>query len=197
MKTIAAVVALSLAMIASPAMAHKIIAPELQEKIAGKQFSATPNTEWNRLQQKGGKYQEIWTIDGDDLNKVTFYGAVPSGEALFKERNKKEQPLPKVASNMLLTDIPTLLEATYRTQFQTTKMTIDKQEAFELDGEAAIRFSYSFIRNDDLVERTGEGIGSLRDGKLYLITYEAPSLFFFQRSHDEFLAIASSLKINR
>ena len=119
--------------------AHKIVGPGLKNNIAKNSFSATPGMEWNRLQQAAGKYQEIWTLDGDQLNKVSFYGGVPVGEPLFTERDKKNAPLPKVSENMLITDIPGLLETTYRTQYQTSQMQVGKQEAVTIDGHQAIR----------------------------------------------------------
>jgi hypothetical protein len=182
---------------ASGAYAHKIIAPGLQDKIAKGSFAATSGTEWNKLQQNGGKYQEIWTIDGDDLNKVTFFGGVPVGEPLFREFDKKDNPLPKVTANMLITDIPTLLESTYRTQFHTTRMQIARQDATTIDGNQAINFTYSFVKSEDEVERKGEAYGAFVDGKIYLVTYEAPALYFYDRSVDEFRTIATSLKIRK
>ena len=72
---IAIAAALSLASIA-PAHAHKLIEPKLQENIAKGAYSARPSTTWNRLSEKEGKYQEIWTLDGDQLNRVIFFGGV-------------------------------------------------------------------------------------------------------------------------
>ena len=179
------------------AHAHKLISPGLHETIAKGAIAASPTHEWNRLKQKNGKYQEVWTLDGDQLNKVTFYGGVPVGKPLFKERDKKNQPLPKVSANMLLTDIPALLETTYRTQFQTTQMAIGKQDVAEVDGRQGIRFTYTFVRSDDEVERTGEGFGTIVDEKLYLITFEAPSLYFFERDVEKFRQILKTIAFKR
>ena len=187
--------ALSSCVLATPAHAHKIISPGHQDKIARGSFSASPDSEWNRLQQREGKYQESWTRDGDNLNEITFFGGVPVGEPLFKERDKKDNPLPKVTANMLVTDIPILLESTYRVHFGTPQMRIGRQEPAEIDGRPGIRFSYAFVRRDDEVERSGEAIGAVVDGKLYLVTYEAPSLYFFDRDVPNFRQISSTLTI--
>jgi hypothetical protein len=176
--------------------AHELIRPGRPSSIAEDSFTATPGVEWNRLQQSGGEYQEVWTIDGDGLNKITFFGGVPVGEPLFEEFDEKHHPLPKVTPNMLITDIPPLLEATYRTGTN-TGMRIGKQDAALLDGNRAIRFSYSFMRSEDGVERKGEGFGAFVSGKLYLVTYEAPALYFFDRTIEEFRKIAASLRITK
>lgn len=183
--------------LAAPANAHKLITPGLQEKIAKGAFSASAQSTWNRLDQKEGKYQEIWTIDGEQLNQIMFFGGVPVGEPLLKERNKKLDPLPKVAGNMLLPDIPILLERTYRTHYATTSMEIGLQEPATFAGMEGIHFEYRFTPIDDEVERKGEAFAALKDGKLYLVAFEAPVLHYFDKSVGEFKAIMKTLKLRR
>lgn len=197
MKTLLTIISTGIMLSAVPVYAHKLIKPEPQAKIARKAFSATPETSWNRLSQKGGKYQEIWTLDGDKLNKITFFGGVPIGDPLFKERDKKRSPLPKVEANMLMTDIAELVESTYRTQFQATRMEIGVQEPAELAGYPGVRFEYRFVRPDDQLERRGEALGAFVDGRLYLMSYEAPALHFFERDVDRFRALVATTTINQ
>jgi hypothetical protein len=186
---------LSLALAAPQALANKLIEPGPREKIAKGGFSAAPEREWNRLDEKEGKYQEIWTLDGDQLNKVTFYGGVPVGAPLFKEHDKKNQPLPKVADNMLITDIPVLLENTYRTLSPGTRFTVGTQAPAEFSGEKGIRFAYTFVDNADEVERRGEAFGAFRNGKLYLISYEAPAIYFYEKDIENFRQVVRSTTI--
>lgn len=183
--------------LATPTQAHKLIEPGLREKIAKGAYSATPNSTWNRLDQKEGKYQEIWTVDGDQLNQIMFLGGVPVGEPLLKERNKKTDPLPRVAANMLLPDIPVLLERTYRTYYATTAMSIGLQEPTVLAGMDGIRFEYSYTALDDEVQRKGEAFAALENGRLYLVAYEAPVLYYFDKDREQFLEIVRSLKLRQ
>lgn len=166
---------------ASVVDAHKLIEPGLQEKIAKGTFSATPTTTWNRLSDKEGKFQEIWTADGDKLNRIIFFGGVPDGEPLLKERHKKRDPLPKVSKNMLLPDIPVLFERTYRTYYGTPIMEIGKQEPATFAGMDGINFEYRYVDANDEVERKGEAYAALVEGRLYVITYEAPTLYYFEK----------------
>lgn len=188
--------ALALAL-ATSAHAHKVITPGSQHKVAKGTFSASALSTWNRLDQKEGKYQEIWTIDGEQLNQIMFFGGVPVGEPLLKERNRKLDPLPKVAGNMLLTDIPVLLERTYRTHYATTSMEIGLQEPTTFAGVEGIRFEYRFTPIEDEVERRGEAFAGLKDGKLYLVAFEAPDLYYFDRNSSEFKIIVQKLKLIR
>lgn len=195
MKTISMTLAAALLVAAPSAHAHKLIKPGVQPGIARKAFSASPSIEWNRLDTKEGKFQEIWTVDGDELNRVMFFGGVPEGEALFKEHSK-DQPLPKVAGGMLITDIPALLESTYRAQGRTARMTIEEQQPATLDGKSGIRFRYTYVGRDDEVERKGEAFGAVVDGRLFLVNYEAPRLYFFDKDLANFRQIATTLRFN-
>lgn len=182
-------------LIASPAIANSLIAPGPKAGIAKSRLSATPDGEWNRLSRKDGKNVELWTLDGDSLNKVSFFGGIPVGEPLLREIDRKNRPLPKVAGNMLITDIPALLESTYRSQFSVNQMQIDTQEPALLDGNKGIRFTYAFSRADDEVQRKGEGIGAMVNGQLFLVIYEAPALYFFDKDVEKFRKLAATLKL--
>ncbi|WP_426387631.1 hypothetical protein [Sphingobium sp. R-21] len=182
-------------LIASPAIANSLIAPGPKAGIAKSRLSATPDGEWNRLSRKDGKNVELWTLDGDSLNKVSFFGGIPVGEPLLREIDRKNHPLPKVMGNMLITDIPALLESTYRSQFSVNQMQIDSQEPALLDGNKGIRFTYAFSRADDEVQRKGEGIGAMVNGQLFLVIYEAPALYFFDKDVEKFRKLAATLKL--
>lgn len=182
-------------LLASPAQAHKLIEPELQEKIAKGAYSAHPETTWNRLSEKEGKYQEIWTVDGDQLNRVIFFGGIPAGEPLLKERDKKRDPLPKIASNMLLPDIPVFFERSYRSYYGTPTMQIGLQEPANFAGMHGIHFEYQYVDVNDEVERKGEAFAAMHDEKLYLVTFEAPSLYFFDRDVEKYRSLVASLRL--
>src|SRR3546814_4636799 len=85
-------------------------------KVAKAAMKVTPARDWNSLSIRPGKKAETWTLDGEQLDDVTFYGGIAPGEPLIRERSKKHKPLPKFTSETLLIEVPELLEGTYRTQ---------------------------------------------------------------------------------
>lgn len=194
MKLLSSVLGTSLVLAGSQAMANSLVSPGPTAKIARSSVSAAPAGEWNRLSRSEGKNVEVWTRDGDSLNKVTFIGGVGLGQTLYKERNKKEAPLPTLADNMLIADIPVVLESTYRSQYQVNRMSIDSQEITTVNGHQAIRFTYTFVRNEDEVTRKGEAVGAIVDKKLYLFSYEAPSIYYFDKDLANFRQIVETLK---
>lgn len=193
MRKLLTVLAITLA--AAPAFSNALIAPGPQTKIAKSSFAASPAHEWNRLSAREGKNTETWTIDGPGLNKVVFYGGVPVGQPMFREADKKNRPLPKVTPNMLITDIPVLLETSYRSQFNASQMSIDSQVPAEIGGRRGVRFTYSFAKPDDEVRRRGEAVGAIVGDKLFLVTYEAPAIHFFDKDLAKFRQLAGTLKI--
>jgi len=187
--------AAALAILSFPAAAHKVIEPGLNNNIVKGVFSAKPESRWNRLQQRDGNFQEVWTIDGDRLNRIVFYGGVPVGQPLLRERDKKRDPLPAVTGNMLLPDIPLLLERTYSTKYGVAIMAIGKQEPATLDGRPAIAFDYTYIDPEYEVETKGEAIAALDNGKLYLVAFEAPAVYYFGRDVQKFRNLVSTLSL--
>lgn len=194
MKYVTAAVGVSMLLAGVQATANSLVAPGPKAQIARSSVSASPAGEWNRLSRSDGKNVEVWTRDGDGLNKVTFFGGIGLGQSLYKERNAKESPLPKVADNMLIADIPLLLESTYRSQYKVNRMSIDSQEITSLSGYQAIRFTYTFVRGEDEVTRKGEAVGAVVNKKLYLFSYEAPSIYYFDKDLANFRQIVGTLK---
>lgn len=186
----------ALLLAASPSLAHKVVEPGEPREVAKGVFTATSGKQWNRLEQREGEYQEVWSIDGHQLNRIAFYGAVPADQPLIKERDKKRAPLPKVQKSMLLPDIPVLLERTYRAQYDIPTFQVGVQEQASFMGRSGIRFEYAYIRPDDEVYRSGEAFAAMVDGELYLVTYEAPALHYFERDRTEFRGIIERLKLS-
>lgn len=189
------IVIASVAAIASAASANSLVSPGPQTNIARSTLSASPTAEWNRLSERGGKHIEVWTLDGDGLNKITFFGGVPVGDPLFKDADKKHAPLPRVTENMLITDIPALLESTYRVQLHTSQMSIDDEEPTLVGGHKGIKFAYSYVREDDEVQRKGEAVGAFVDNRLYIVAYEAPAVHFFAKDVGKFRELVTTLRI--
>ncbi len=150
--------------------------------VAKSDLTVTPSQDWNQLGARPGRNPESWTMDGLSLNDVTFYGGVPNDDTLFKDRNKKDRPLPHFSSTMLAPDVAQLFEQTYRLVNDTPIFKIDGMEPAKFMDKPGFRFTYSFTSQDDEVRRKGEANGAIIGGKLYMITYEAPVIYYYDIS---------------
>ena len=184
--------ALALGM-AAPALAgYALMAANQPVQIGKSILKVTPRGDWNRLGKRVGRNAESWTLDGLTLNDLTFYGGVASGAPLFREVDKVNRPLPHFSTTMLSPDIAQLFEGSYRIANDTSLMAIDAIEPAQFAGHDGFHFTYSFTLQSDEVKRKGEAIGALVDGKLYLITFEAPEIFYFDRDIERFRATAAT-----
>jgi hypothetical protein len=182
--------------LAAPAVAGNTVIPAGQRvAVAKSAMTVAPNHEWNKLGARPGRNSEEWTLDGDGLNDLTFYGGIENDRTLFREISKRSKPLPRFSSTMLLTDVPTLLEQSYRIALDTPLMSIEGIEPATLSGNKAVRFRYSFTRQNEEVKRNGEAVAAIVGGKLYMVTYEAPTIFYFDRDAAGYRAVVDSVRI--
>jgi hypothetical protein len=197
-RTSFAIIVAALALHATPVLAsNTLIASGAPVAVAKSPLTVTPDREWNKMGARPGRNSETWTIDGDGLNDVTFYGGIETGRTLFREVSKKAKPLPHFSATMLLTDLPTLFADSYSIALDTQLMTIDSVEPTAFLGQKGIRFAFTFSRLNEEVRRKGEAVAAIVDGKLYMITFEAPDVFYFQRDQPAYRAIVTAATIAR
>ncbi len=154
----------------------------------------TPPRDWNRLNLKPGKYVEVWTLDGEQLNEVSFYGGVETGQPLIRERNAKRDPLPKFRSSTLAVEIPELLSATRKGFLKISHFTVTSAKPGDYLGRNGVHFTYEFT-DDDNLPRLGEARATIIGKKLYMATYEAPRINFFDRNLSDFRLLIDSAKL--
>ncbi len=159
--------------------------------LIGDVLTVTPPRDWTRLDIKPGKHAETWTLDGEQLNDVTFYTGIEPGEPLVRERNRKREPLPKFTSATLLAEVPELLEGTYRAYKQTGAFTLTSSRPESFLGQPGVHFTYDYT-DADLLPRKGEARAALIDGKLYMATFDAPRLHFFDETVDDYRALVAT-----
>jgi hypothetical protein len=183
-------------LLAAPAMAGwKIMPKGTPVAVAKSNMTVTPADDWNRWSSRPSKKGEIWTLDGTSLNELSFFAQIASGEALYRERDKKNLPLPKFKSDMLPTDLVELFEASNRIVLQTSLFEVSNVEPTKISGKDAVRFSYRYVVQGDELARNGEAVAANIGGKLYLINFVAPSIHYYERDVPKFRALVNSIKI--
>lgn len=181
-------------LIAAPVQAHKLHQGGVAVPVASSALTVTPSRDWNQLSGRIGKNAETWTLDGVQLNDLTFYGGIPADKPLLKERNKKREPLPKFTAETLLIEVPELLERTYRTYKDLATFHLVTTEPTLFLGAGGVSFSYEFTDKDELT-RKGEARAAIIEGKLYMITFDAPRLSYFARNTTDFHALIDSARL--
>lgn len=182
---------LQLLIVAQPALAHKLHVQGERTAVADSTLTVTPTRDWNQLGERVGKNTETWTLDGEQLNEVTFFGGIQPGSPLVKEKNKKREPLPKFTRNTLLAEVPELLERTWRSYKGSGSFEVTSIEPVKFLENEGVTFSYVFTDEDQLT-RKGEARAAIVGGKLYMVTFEAPRLSYFGKVVSDFRALADT-----
>lgn len=175
----------------SSVLANDFRAKGMAVRVAGSALSVVPPRDWNKLSIRPGKYAETWTLDGEQLNDVTFYAGVQPGSALIREASKKRDPLPKFTESTLLAEVPELLEGTYRTVKKIGAFKLVRAAPERFLGHDGVQFAYEYTDSDDL-PRKGEARATLIEGKLYMATFDAPRLHYFDEAIGDFTALMDS-----
>ena len=129
------------------------------------------------------------------LNNLSFFAGVLPGEPILRERDKKDQPLPKFKAKMLAPEIVQAVEGSYRILLATSLFAVDEVAPTKLDGHDGVRFTYRYTVQDEEVRRKGEGRAAVVGGKLYLVTFTAPEIHYYDAGIAEARAIMDSVKI--
>ncbi len=174
---------------------YKLIVEGKPVAVAKSGLTVTPARQWNKLGPRIGRLAESWTLDGLPLNDLTFYGGIANDTTIFREVNKRDRPLPRFSSSMLLPDIAQLFEGSYRVALGTSLMSIDSIEPSQFAGTSGFKFTYSFAIQDEEVRRKGEAYGAIVGGKLYMMTFEAPVIHYFDRDIASFRSLAATARI--
>ncbi len=186
---------LIIALLPSTAMAHKLREQGVAVSIADSPLTVTPGRDWNRLDGNVGKHTETWTLDGGQLNDLTFFAGIEPGKPLVRERSKKREPLPKFGAGTLLVELPELFEATYRTAKQIADFRVTDVQPTRFLGQDGVMFTYEYVDQDQLT-RKGEAHAAIVAGRLYMIGFDAPRLHYFERNIGDFHRIVQSARMS-
>ncbi len=156
-------------------------------------MAVTPTPDWNRWSARPSDKGELWTRDGINLNELSFFAHIGNGETLYRNRNQSDSPLPKFKSGMLPTDLVDLFEASNRIVLKTPLFTIDSIEPAKLAGHDGVRFAYHYVVEGDQINRKGEGVAANVGGRLYLVNFVAPEIYYYDRDIANFRAMVSSI----
>lgn len=194
MSALAAMLTMPALLVVTPASANGYREKGKTVAVAKSDLQVTPPQDWNQLSIRPGKNAETWTLDGEQLNDITFYGGIAPGKPLVKERSKKNEPLPKIKKDMLLIDVPELLEGTYRAYKKIGIFELTSTEPSSFLGSAGVKFTYQYVDSDKLT-RMGEGHAAIIKGELYMVTFDAPRLHYFSQGLDAFHALVATAKL--
>ena len=178
---------------AAPAWAEwMLVEPGKPVTIGKTTMRVTPSGSWNRPRRSEAGIAENWTRDGIILNDLFIVAGMPEGWALFESPNEEERPMPTMPAQLDIVEIPEFYESSARLALNTSVFTITSTEPATMSGHPAIKFTFDYAFSDSPLKRRGVAMGTMVDGKLYLIAFDGPATYFFERDLAEVEAIMAS-----
>ena len=151
--------------------------------------------DWNRSTQRQTGESENWTQHGTGLDDLGFYMGIKKGEALFRQRDKKKDPLPKFDPAMLPTDIVEWFENSARIALTSAVFEVVAVRPAQLAGHPGVEMDFTYATEGDNLERKGTARAAVIGQRLYLITYDAPKLHYYDAGLPTALAVMNSARI--
>jgi hypothetical protein len=155
-------------------------------------------TAWNRFELQfplsvAPGASEVWTQDGITLDALAFFVGVADGQTLGSTIPGSSKKLPQFRSTMTPGEIVELYE----------QMVTQDGSAFALTrvapgrfgGQPGFRFEHTITRKSDGVLLKGVGQGAVVKGKLYLVAFTAPSIYYYGRHLPQVEPLLASAEI--
>lgn len=186
------------AMLGACATGYSLIAAATPVKVADGGMTVTPSVAWNKAPRgyDQPRYEEVWTADGILLNTVTFYAGVPEGKALIRLRKSAERQAPLFKAAMLPQEIAEFVESTYRVLSGSTVFNVESLKPSVFAGEQGFQMDFNYVLQSDELKRRGRAVGAIKNGKLYMMLYDATATHYFEATAAEFDRIAKSAQIS-
>lgn len=176
-------IAMALALAAQPAQAGWTRMETTKPADIGKgAMTVKPDTEWNRWSRRPSNKGEVWTKDGLYLNQLSFFGKIANGETIYKDRKKKDRPLPAFKSDMLLPDVAELFQSNFSIEHDITQFEVTEIVPAKLGGVDGLKLTYDYALPGERLQRRGEARMVIHKGQLYIVNFAAPKLHYFD--HD-------------
>ena len=195
MKAFAVMLIGAVLMISAPVSAGwRLVEAGEPATVAKSAMTVTPPSAWNRNTSRPIKNSEVWTLDGLTLNELYFVGGLEHGKPLFNEFDKKNNPLPKFKADLLLPEVVDFFESSARTYLGTSIFEVENVEPVKLGGYDGVQFAFRFATQGDDLANSGLARAAIIDGKLYLMSFIAPSIYYYDRDVDRAEALFDTLK---
>lgn len=155
-------------------------------KTVGGDYQVRPSVAWN---SRSASDAEVWTIDGEALQAITFLKGVSDGDPFFPDEGGKSYP--KFRADMTPSDIAEAFTDSLAIGggAESRVMNLRPQRIGADDG---FRFEFAFVGATGL-DYLGSAVGAVVDGELRLVYYRASRLHYYERHREEFDRIADAI----
>ena len=139
---------------------------------------------------------EDWTLNGPLLDGMSFVTGLKDNKSLIRQRRTTTQQVPVFRSNMTPPEIATMIESLYRVRGGAVDFRTVSLKPRPFLGTNGFQLDYEHLDDDELWRR-GRVVGTVVDGKLYMILLDAAKMHYWDATLPDFEAIVSSAQLRR
>ena len=152
---------------------------------------------WNRSRAtlfEDIRQVEDWTLNGPFLDGISFVTGLQNNKSLIRQRRTANQQVPLFRSNMTPPEIAAMIESLYRVRggavdFRT--LSLQPRPFLNTNG---FQLDYEHLDSDELW-RKGRVVGTVINGRLYLILLDAAKSHYWDVTLPDYEAIVASAQL--
>ena len=167
--------------------------------VGDRSMSVVAPRPWNRHRPiffEDIRQVEDWTLNGPLLDGMSFVTGLKNGKSLIRQRRTASQQVPVFRSNMTPPEIAAMIESLYRVRGGSVDYRILSLQPRPFLGTNGFQLDYEHLDEDELWRR-GRAVGTVIDGKLYLILLDAAKSHYWDATLPDFEAVVASAQLRR
>lgn len=159
-----------------------------ESRVVGDALQVRPQMPWSAFQSG---HMEVWTVNGIDLQSITYLTGIEDGKPLFDDLLGEDPP--SYRAGMRASDIVDLFEASLRAASY-SQIEVTNLRPARVGEQSGFRFDYSAFDRRGLAKR-GMVVGFKDASKrLTVVLYEAADEHYFDAFRAEAETVLSSIE---
>ena len=165
--------------------------------VTGGRMTVKPGSNWKRLREdlKGTRWEEMWTWNGPQIDRMALVGGLPDGQAIVFREQTADQQVPVFRADMTAQDLTSMLEVSYRLK-GVTVFDIEAVEPVDFLGGPGVELSYSYASGIVFPKR-GRCVMRVVDQKLYAMKLEGVANQSFDAVAAEFDLLVAGARLRK
>lgn len=158
--------------------------------VVGDRLSLQVTQPWNRFERNLTEATPTWSQHGFTVDALKFYVGIANDKPLAEVQGNPKAAALKFRSSMQETAAIELLQSLLTLDGSTFQL--NKVEPHPFAGQKGVRFEFEMARKSDHVQLKGLGYAAIKNGELFMMTYAAPRMSFFDRHSNDIEQMAAS-----
>ena len=152
-------------------------------------FTLHPQIEWSRWELE---HIALWTVHGPQVESLRIARGLEDGDPLLKSLSRDVE-MPSFRSDMSATEVAELVDDTLQ-RAGAANVEVSGLEPSLFGGHDGFRFGITMTAESGL-RYAGLAVGTVYDGRLYMLVFTAPELHYFNAYADTINAMIESARI--